>query len=158
MPEPAYEPEIEIPHWLDIESQLTRLIAEGTPREAKRPRHVVVLTTDHGDGGKRATLAFSTACAALAMGLDTLVFLVGDGSYWAYQDASANITCDGFPPLAELMEEFLELGGNIYLCASCDQVCSVPQAAEGRTRHPAIQLRGLAAILDHMVGGTSVTF
>ena len=38
---------------------------------------VVVLTKGDEDGGDAATLAFACANAALAMGLDTTIFLVG---------------------------------------------------------------------------------
>jgi len=54
-------------------------IKHGSPRH----KSVIVLTSGNEDGGKRATLAFSAACTAQAMELDTRVFLVGDGSHWA---------------------------------------------------------------------------
>jgi len=111
------------------------------------------------DQGKRATLAFSAACTALALDLDTQVYLIGDGSYWAYEGAGADVHQKGFPPLLELIDTFLELGGEVNICAACDAVCSLPGPDEsGRKRRREIQPRGLAAVLSHMVGGTSLTF
>lgn len=157
-----YEAEIEVTHWFDIDSQIRLLAKTETARledEKNKKNYVVMLTADNADGGKRATLAFSAACAAIAMDLKAIVFLIGDGSHWAYEGACDDVVAKGFPPLSELMETFIELGGNIYICAACDQVCTVPdEVGTVKQRHPAIQPRGLAAILTHMVGGTSVTF
>ena len=47
--------------------------------------YVIMLKSGLDDGGKRATLAFSAACSARAMDLKTQVFLIGDGSHWAYE-------------------------------------------------------------------------
>lgn len=157
-----YEAEIEVTHWFDIDSQIRLLAKTEAARledEKNKKNYVVMLTADNADGGKRATLAFSAACAAIAMDLKAIVFLIGDGSHWAYEGACDDVVAKGFPPLSELMETFIELGGNIYICAACDQVCTVPdEVGTVKQRHPAIQPRGLAAILTHMVGGTSVTF
>ena len=159
---PDYETEIEVTHWFDIDSQIRLLAKTEAARledEKNKKNYVVMLTADQSDGGKRATLAFSAACAAIAMDLNAIVFLIGDGSYWAYEGSCDDVVAKGFPPLTELVDTFLELGGNIYICATCDQVCSVPdEVGTMKKRHPAIQPRGLAAILTHMVGGTSVTF
>ncbi|PVV18093.1 MAG: hypothetical protein B6D78_17070, partial [gamma proteobacterium symbiont of Ctena orbiculata] len=122
--------------------------------------YVVVLSSGAEDGGKRATLAFSAACTAMAMDLDTQLFLVGDGSHWAYQGSCEGISQKGFPALASLMENFVELDGKIFVCSACDTVCSLPQDSEGKPllRQAFIQPRGLASILEHMVGGSSITF
>lgn len=122
--------------------------------------YVVMLTTGKEDGGKRATLAFSTACSAIAMDMNPHVFLVGDGSYWAYEGHTHGIHAAGFPPLEELVENYLDLGGNLYLCSACDQVCSViPNDNHAPpSKRAGIEPRGLASILHYTVGGCSVTF
>ena len=130
------------------------------PLLANIEHYVVVLSTGGEDLGKRATLAFSTACTAQAMELDTQVFLVGDGSHWAYQKNTEGVHQMGFPALDDLIESFVEMEGKIYLCSACDAVCAVATEEDGGplVRHPTIQPRGLASILEHMVGGSSVTF
>ncbi len=122
--------------------------------------YVVVLSSGDEDAGKRATLAFSTACTAQAMELDTQVFLIGDGAHWAYKKHTEGVHQLGFPALEDLIESFLEMEGKIYLCSACDAVCATPEAPGGELleRHATIQPRGLASILEHMVGGSSVTF
>ncbi len=122
---------------------------------------IVMLTSGKEDRGKRATLAFSAACSALAMGGETQVFLVGDGAHWGYEGHTSNIKHAGFPSLRELMSEFVELGGQIYVCSTCDKVCAVPGELDQPVlkRRPEVSPRGFTAVLsDVMGGGSSVTF
>jgi predicted peroxiredoxin len=130
------------------------------PHLANLNNYVVVLSSGAEDGGKRATLAFSAACTAQAMELDTQLFLVGDGSHWAYQGSCEGINQKGFPALVNLVENFVELKGKIFVCSACDTVCSLPQDIHGKplVRELFIQPRGLASIMEHMVGGSSITF
>ena len=121
---------------------------------------VVLLATGNDDGGKRATLAFTAATCAAAMDKRTIMFLVGDGAHWAYEGRTGGIQQTGFPALEELMESFVDMGGEIYVCSACDQVCSVPSdnESEGLTRHSAVHPRGMSSVLADMTNGRSVTF
>ncbi|OQX13226.1 MAG: hypothetical protein BWK73_12610 [Thiothrix lacustris] len=121
--------------------------------------YVILLASGNEDGGKRATLAFSTACSAAAMDMTTHVFLVGDGSFWAYEGHTHGIHAPGFPPLEELVSNYLELGGQLYICSACDQVCSLlPDQDHLPTKRAGVELRGLASVLHYTVNGTSITF
>jgi predicted peroxiredoxin len=130
------------------------------PHLANHNNYVVVLSSGTEDAGKRATLAFSAACTAQAMELNTQLFLVGDGTYWAYQGSYDDVKLKGFPALDSLVESFVEMNGKIFVCSACDTVCSLPEDSYGQPllRQPYIQPRGLASILEHMVGGSSITF
>ena len=160
--EPVYT-EVDVPHWIEIASELP-LQRQPEPERAQSQagtarHHVVVLASGPEDGGRRATLAFAAACTALSLDLSAQVFLIGDGSHWAYVGASEGVSQKGFPPLAELMDTFIELGGQISICSSCDGVCSLPgRDGEGQRRRREIQPRGLASVLAHLVGGNSLTF
>ena len=121
---------------------------------------VVMLTAGNDDGGKRATLAYTAATCAAAMDKRTIMFLVGDGAHWAYEGRTSGVQARGFPALDELMEGLVEMGGEIYVCSACDQVCGVPsddEAAEVE-RHPAVKPRGMSAVLDDMTDGRCVSF
>ena len=160
--EPVYT-EVDVPHWIEIASELPlQRQAEPTPtgpQTGEAHRHVVVLATGPEDGGRRATLAFAAACTALTLDLRAQVFLIGDGSHWAYEGASDGVAQKGFPPLGELLDTFIELGGEVSICSACDGVCSLPSPdGNGRRRRREIQPRGLATVLAHLVGGTSLTF
>ncbi len=127
---------------------------------ATREPLVVLLATGNDDGGKRATLAFTAATCAAAMDKRTIVFLAGDGAHWAYEGRAAGVQQKGFPPLDELVGCLIEMGGEIYVCSTCDEVCSVPSDDEpdNLKRHSAIKPRGMSAVLSDMTDGRTVTF
>ena len=121
---------------------------------------VVMLTAGNDDGGKRATLAYTAATCAAAMDKRTVMFLAGEGAHWAYEGRTSGVQAPGFPALDELMDSLVELGGEIYICSACDQVCGVPSDDEitGVERHPAIKPRGMSAVLADITDGRCVTF
>ena len=120
---------------------------------------LVMLTTGAEDGGKRATLALTAACTSEAMGTSTKLFLIGDGSHWAYDSRGDEVQISGFPPFAELMESFQELGGEVCICSACDQVCGVPETENGQMmRRSYIKPQGMSAVLSGLEGGQSITF
>lgn len=138
----------------------TAEVSENHEDIANRQPLVIFLATGNDDGGKRATLAFTAATCAAAMDKRTVMFMVGDGAHWAYEGRAAGVQQNGFPPLSELMDCLIEMGGEMYVCSTCDEVCSVPSDHEGDNfkRHPAIQPRGMSAVLSDMTEGRSVTF
>lgn len=127
---------------------------------AKQETMVVILASGNDDGGQRATLAFTAATCAAAMDKKVIMFMVGDGAYWAYEGRTTGVHKNGFPALEELMDSLIELDGAMYVCSTCDQVCGVPSDddAGNYRRHSAIQPRGMSAVLSDIAEGSSVTF
>ncbi len=125
----------------------------------KLSHYVVILATGNEDAGKRATLAFSAACSAMAMDMNPHVFLVGDGSFWAYEGHTHGIHAPGFPPLEELVSNYIELEGKLYICSACDQVCGLlPDHNQILIKRAGVEPRGLASVLHYTVNGSSITF
>ncbi len=127
----------------------------GSPRE----KLTVVLASGPEDGGMRATLALCAAVTALCLEQQVEVFLAGDGAFWAYEGRTDGIQRNGFPALETLMENLVDLGGAIYVCSACDQVCGITagEAVEPPRRRTGIEPRGLAAVLGNLGLGTLVT-
>lgn len=123
-------------------------------------RYTVILASGAEDGGKRATLALSMACTALTMDQNTLLFLVGDGSYWAYQGHADGIQIDGFPSLDELLESFVDLGGNLSVCSTCNQAMCYTSGRHDKalTLRPEVQVQGMATVMAHLLQGRAATF
>ncbi|MDP2832545.1 MAG: DsrE family protein [Pseudomonadota bacterium] len=122
--------------------------------------YTVILASGTEDGGKRATLALSMACTALSMDLSTHLFLVGDGSYWAYQGHADGIQVAGFPSLDELLESFVDLGGDLAVCSTCNQaLCHASGSLDkALTRRPGVQIQGMATVMEHLLKGRAVSF
>ena len=140
------------------ESHAPAMSAEDTA--SKREPLVVILATGDEDGGKRATLALTAATCGAAMDKQVTLFLVGDGAHWAYEGRTAGVQQNGFPPLQELMDCLVEMEGNVYVCSTCDGVCSVPSDDDAGDikRHSAVQPRGMSAVLSDMADGRCITF
>ena len=67
----------------------------------------------------RATVAFVVASAAAASEKETLVFLSIEGVRLSQKGYADDIHEEGFAPLRELMNGFVEAGGTIWVCSPC---------------------------------------
>lgn len=118
----------------------------------------IMLMSGREDGGKRATLAFVAAVSAAAMERPVQVFMAGDGAIWGDPEQAQNVQMTGFPPLAELVREYLELGGELLICSTCERFCMPAGSSTPGRRWPALKLRGMAALLESQDGGPSLSF
>jgi predicted peroxiredoxin len=120
----------------------------------------VMLTTGKADHGKAATLGFSCAVASIAMGNETTVFLTGDGSVWGYQQNATGTSVQGFPPLDGLISDFLESGGEIYICSVCHRTCSIDGPNESRDDQliEGVKIGGFTVAIEKAQRGPLVTF
>ena len=83
------------------------------------PGTMCVSLTYAKDNTDKATVAFVVANAAVASDKDTVVFLSTEGVRLAVQGYAGDIHEECFAPLAELMTNFAEAGGKIYVCSPC---------------------------------------
>jgi len=133
---------------------------QGGALPAASSDYVVMLASGQEDAGKRATLAFSLACTTQSMDRPSYVFMIGDGVHWAYEGHGDDVQVAGFPALNELIGTFIELGGVIFVCSACDNVCSFPSGTGGvfLKRKPNIQPLGMAGLLPYLEGASAITF
>jgi uncharacterized protein involved in oxidation of intracellular sulfur len=119
---------------------------------------VVVLTTGKTDRGVRATLAFGWACTALALGKNVSIYLTMDGTIWAMIKSAKNVEVEGFEPLQEYIDQFIDLGGKIHVCAPCSEYyCSLNR--ENKSDYqliPHAKLSGLSTVVSMVTSQTSV--
>ena len=71
------------------------------------------------DDPDRATVGFVVANAAVGCDKETLVFLSTEGVRLAEQGCAEQIHEEGFAPLKDLMDSFIEAGGQVYVCSPC---------------------------------------
>jgi len=140
----------------DIDIEFGDILRVGHPGN----RYTMILASGAEDGGKRATLALSMACTALSMDLSTLLFLAGNGSYWAYQGHADGIRIDGFPSLDELLQSFVDLGGNLSVCSTSNQAMCHTSGSHDKAwaLRPEVQVQSMATVMEHLLQGRAVTF
>jgi predicted peroxiredoxin len=109
---------------------------------------LVVLTTGKQDRGARATLAFSWACSALALGKRTAMFLTMDGTVWGIDGTAAAVQVQGFEPLSDYIETFRSLGGAVLVCAPCTEYyCAFAREDRPMPLIDGAELAGLATVV-----------
>lgn len=81
---------------------------------------MLYIGTCAGENPEKAAMPFVMANAALAMDMQATVCLQGNGVYLAWKGYAEKIAPPGgFLPLAQLMQQFLELGGRLLVCVPC---------------------------------------
>ncbi|RKU25431.1 sulfur reduction protein DsrE [Candidatus Poribacteria bacterium] len=80
----------------------------------------LMLSITHArDNTDKATVGFVVANASVASGVETVVFLSTEGVYLSQNGYADDIHEDGFAPLKQLMADFAEFGGIIWVCSPC---------------------------------------
>ena len=80
---------------------------------------VCISLTHAADDPDRTTVAFVLANAALGSEKETVVFLSTEGVRVSQKGYADDINEEGFAPLSQLMNNFVEGGGKILVCAPC---------------------------------------
>ena len=83
------------------------------------PGKFCVSLTAAKDNCDKATVAFVVANAALGSGQDTLVFLSIEAVRLSQKGYADDIHEEGFSPLRDLMANFANAGGKIFVCSPC---------------------------------------
>jgi predicted peroxiredoxin len=98
---------------------------------------------------ERATLPFVVANVAASADLPTIVLLTIDGVWVATKGYAEGIHKEGFPPLREIIDSFLENGGEIWACGSCTK----PRGITDADMIPGAHIVTAAMVVEQMVGG-----
>ena len=83
------------------------------------PGNLCVSLTYAKNDTDKATVAFVIANAAVGSEQETLVFLSTEGVRLAVRGYADDIHEEGFMALKELMANYVEAGGSIYVCSPC---------------------------------------
>lgn len=106
------------------------------------------------DDPDRATIALVMANAALTLGKDAVLLLVSEGARLGVPAVVDTIQETGFPTLRELLEQYLEAGGQVWACSPC-----VAKRGLEKDLDPRITLTGAVAALAWVAeNGTSLSF
>ena len=114
------------------------------------PGKFCVSLTHSKDDTDKATVAFVIANAALGSDQETLVFLSTEGVRLAIAGYADDIHEDGFAPLKDLMANFAEAGGTIYVCSPCFKKRGLDENA----LVPGAKIVGGAKLVEFLAGGS----
>lgn len=80
---------------------------------------LVIVSTHSEDDPERAIIPFVLGLTALSSGMESVIVLQVMGVYMAKKGFAQNVHEQAFPPVNELMDTYLESGGNILVCNPC---------------------------------------
>jgi len=93
-------------------------------------REKLVFMVMHGpEDAEHATIPFVMGCAALASEVDVVLGFQADGVNLAHEGVADKVEAPGFPPLAQLLDTFRELGGHLLVCSPCMKSREIPVEA-----------------------------
>ncbi len=122
----------------------------------------IVLASGLDDGGRKAAIAFGVAMAAQAEATPTTVFLALEAVVLGTPTGADGVHPRGFSdPLADYIEHFVDLGGQLEVCASCyHEYCQhLPRNADGDPElREAARVQGLGAIAYRSMHERVLTF
>ena len=83
-------------------------------------KKILYIGTRADDDPEKAAMPFVMACAALAMDIKATIALQGNAVYLAQKGyAEKVLPGGGFPPMKDLLANFMELGGELKVCVPC---------------------------------------
>ncbi len=78
--------------------------------------YVYILSNDPKERCELTASVLSQAITALSFGHETELYLMDTGVKLAVRGYIDSLSCDAFAPLAELLSDFREMGGMVYVC------------------------------------------
>lgn len=81
---------------------------------------LLMFTCTHGeDEPERATVPFIAAATAAVSGTAAAVVCTADAVWLGTPGVAERVEADGMPPLAGLVAQLVDGGGEIWLCSAC---------------------------------------
>ncbi len=104
---------------------------------------------------ERATLPFVAANIAATAGQDAVVLCTVDAVWLGTEGGSDDVTSEGLPALRDLYLEFVENGGQVWLCGACTK----PRGITDEHLVKGATIVGAAKVVEEIVAGAkSVAF
>lgn len=110
----------------------------------------VLFNCTHGkEDPERATLPFVAASVAVASGVATAIVCTIDAVWLGTSGGTEGIQAPGMPALADLYEQYVGAGGEVWLCSACTKPRGIgeDQVAKGA------RIVGAAYVVEEIVKG-----
>ena len=80
---------------------------------------LLIVSTHSEDDAERAIIPFVLGLTALSSGIESVILLQIMGVYMAKKGFAKNVVEHSFPPVKELIDQYLEAGGKLLVCNPC---------------------------------------
>ncbi len=82
-------------------------------------KKLFIMVTHGPENPELATIPFVMGNAALSAGIEVVMGFQANGVMLVRKGCAEHVFAANFPPLSELMDAFVELGGKMYVCGPC---------------------------------------
>ncbi len=120
---------------------------KGEPRVAK----ILVHATHGKEDVERATLPFVLGNVSATADQETVVLLTIEGVRLATYGYADEVQKEGFPPLKDVMRQFLANGGQLWACGACAKPRGITEA----DLIPAARIVTADNVIEYMASGAS---
>ena len=114
-------------------------------------RAVINLATGVAENPDRAIVAFLMAGAAQVAGKQVVVFLSSDAVRLGLPGGADGVEIEGVSPLNDLMAQFADGGGTLYVCPPCFSARGLDKDGI----HANAEMKGGAALWEFMADGAT---
>jgi len=90
--------------------------------------NLLVSCSHGGEDPERATLSFIFGNVAAAADQAAVVLLTIEGVWLGTKGYAEDIHKEGFPPLREVMQQFVSNGGQVWVCGTCAKPRGITEA------------------------------
>ena len=116
---------------------------------------IMINNTCGKEAVERASLAVVVGKTALNAGQEAYLLLTIEGVWIATKGYSDKLQADGFEPLGKLLGDFLEGGGQVWVCGACAK----PRKITEIDLIPGAKIVGAVTAVEAMVAGAqTLTF
>jgi predicted peroxiredoxin len=110
---------------------------------------LIFMCTHGEEDPERAILPFVAANTAAIAGQEAVILLTIEGVWLGTEGGTDGVLKEGFPELSSLADEFVENGGEIWLCGTCAK----PRGITDDQLRKGAKITGAANIVEHVING-----
>ena len=108
---------------------------------------LVIKVTVGQESAERCSQGFTVAATALASGVDVILWLTGDATWFGVPGKAEEFTLEHAAPLAQLRDQILELG-KIKVCTQCAKRRGITEDL----LLPGIEISGASTFVADIIG------
>ncbi len=113
----------------------------------------MIFVCSHGkEDSERAILPFVVANIAAAVGKQAAVLLTIDGVWIGAEGGTEGITYEGMPALSDLYAEFVENGGEVWVCGACAKPRGIGEDRVGK----GAKIVGAGMVVEEVAAGAKL--
>jgi uncharacterized protein len=127
----------------------TNVIGSPEPKEEPMSDKILFNCVHGKEDPERATLPFVAANVATAAGQKAVVVCTIDAVWLGTPGGTDGVRAQGLPPLADLYQEFVDAGGEVWLCSSCTK----PRGIDESKCAKGASIVGAAVVIEEVVNG-----